>query len=85
MAENTLLEKVLSLQDKYQSLQDQLASPDICSVTNMVRNSSCDLSFPRSRRALGGRAVFVAGAAVADVVESAKSAAEARKAQPDIL
>ena len=31
MAENTLLEKVLSLQDKYQSLQDQLASPDVMS------------------------------------------------------
>ena len=31
MADNTLLEKVLSLQDKYQSLQDQLASPDVMS------------------------------------------------------
>ena len=31
MAENTLLEKVLSLQGKYQSLQDQLASPDVMS------------------------------------------------------
>ena len=31
MAENTLLDKVLSLQDKYQSLQDQLASPDVMS------------------------------------------------------
>ena len=31
MAENTLLEKVLSLQDKYQSLQDQLSSPDVMS------------------------------------------------------
>ena len=31
MAENTLLEKVLSLQDKFQSLQDQLASPDVMS------------------------------------------------------
>lgn len=29
MAENTLLEKVLSLQDKFQSLQDQLASPEV--------------------------------------------------------
>lgn len=28
---NTLLEKVLSLQDKYKSLQDQLASPDVMS------------------------------------------------------
>ncbi|MCQ2165246.1 MAG: peptide chain release factor 1 [Bacteroidales bacterium] len=28
MAENTLLEKVLSLQDKFKSLQDQLASPE---------------------------------------------------------
>ncbi|MCI5619332.1 MAG: peptide chain release factor 1 [Rikenellaceae bacterium] len=31
MADNTLLEKVLSLQDKYQSLQDQLSSPDVMS------------------------------------------------------
>ena len=31
MADNTLLEKVLSLQDKYKSLQDQLASPDVMS------------------------------------------------------
>ena len=31
MAENTILEKVLSLQDKYKSLQDQLASPDVMS------------------------------------------------------
>ena len=31
MADNTLLEKVLSLQDKFQSLQDQLASPDVMS------------------------------------------------------
>ncbi len=29
MAENTLLEKVLSLQDKYQSLQDQLSDPEV--------------------------------------------------------
>ena len=31
MAENTLLTKVLSLQDKFQSLQDQLSSPDVMS------------------------------------------------------
>lgn len=31
MADSTLLEKVLSLQDKYQTLQDQLASPDVMS------------------------------------------------------
>ena len=31
MAENTLLEKVLSLQTKFQTLQDQLASPDVMS------------------------------------------------------
>jgi len=31
MAENTILEKVLSLQDKYKSLQDQLSSPDVMS------------------------------------------------------
>ena len=31
MADNTLLEKVLSLQDKFQSLQDQLSSPDVMS------------------------------------------------------
>ncbi|MDO4826132.1 MAG: peptide chain release factor 1 [Bacteroidia bacterium] len=31
MADNTLLEKVLSLQDKYKSLQDQLSSPDVMS------------------------------------------------------
>ncbi|MCQ2130195.1 MAG: peptide chain release factor 1 [Bacteroidales bacterium] len=31
MAENTLLEKVLSLQDKFKSLQDQLASPEVMS------------------------------------------------------
>lgn len=31
MAENTILEKVLSLQDKFQSLQDQLASPEVMS------------------------------------------------------
>ena len=31
MADHTLLEKVLSLQDKYQSLQDQLSSPDVMS------------------------------------------------------
>ncbi len=31
MADNTLLEKVLSLQDKYRSLQDQLSSPDVMS------------------------------------------------------
>ncbi|MCQ2180723.1 MAG: peptide chain release factor 1 [Bacteroidales bacterium] len=31
MAENTLLDKVLSLQDKFQSLQDQLSSPDVMS------------------------------------------------------
>ncbi|MGN1225774.1 MAG: peptide chain release factor 1 [Candidatus Cryptobacteroides sp.] len=29
MAQNTLLEKVLSLQDKFQSLQDQLSSPEV--------------------------------------------------------
>ena len=29
MAQNTLLDKVLSLQDKFQSLQDQLASPEV--------------------------------------------------------
>ena len=29
MAENTLLEKVLSLQDKYKALQDQLADPAV--------------------------------------------------------
>ena len=28
---NTLLEKVLSLQDKYQKLQDQLADPEVMS------------------------------------------------------
>lgn len=28
---NTLLEKVLSLQDKYQSLQDQLSDPEVMS------------------------------------------------------
>ena len=31
MAENTLLEKVLSLQDKFKSLQDQLADPEVIS------------------------------------------------------
>lgn len=31
MAENKLLEKVLSLQDKFQSLQDQLSSPEVMS------------------------------------------------------
>ena len=31
MAQNTLLDKVLSLQDKFQSLQDQLASPEVMS------------------------------------------------------
>ena len=31
MADNKLLEKVLSLQDKFQSLQDQLASPEVMS------------------------------------------------------
>ncbi len=31
MADNTLLEKVLSLQDKYRSLQDQLSRPDVMS------------------------------------------------------
>ena len=31
MSDNTLLENVLSLQDKYQSLQDQLSSPDVMS------------------------------------------------------
>ena len=31
MAENTLLEKVLGLQDKYQSLQDQLSDPSVMS------------------------------------------------------
>jgi len=31
MADTSLLEKVLSLQDKFQSLQDQLASPDVMS------------------------------------------------------
>ena len=31
MAENKLLEKVLSLQDKFQSLQEQLSSPDVMS------------------------------------------------------
>ena len=31
MADSSLLEKVLSLQDKFQSLQDQLASPDVMS------------------------------------------------------
>ena len=35
MAENTLLEKVLSLQDKFHSLQDQLASPEV--VSDMKR------------------------------------------------
>ncbi len=31
MSENTLLEKVLSLQDKYQALQDQLSDPSVMS------------------------------------------------------
>ena len=31
MAENNLLEKVLSLQGKFQSLQDQLSSPEVIS------------------------------------------------------
>ena len=31
MADTTLLEKVLSLQDKFQSLQDQLSSPEVMS------------------------------------------------------
>lgn len=31
MAQSTLLDKVLSLQDKFQSLQDQLASPEVMS------------------------------------------------------
>ena len=31
MADNTLLEKVLSLQDKFRSLQDQLSSPEVVS------------------------------------------------------
>ncbi len=31
MAQNTLLERVLSLQDKFQSLQDQLSSPEVMS------------------------------------------------------
>ena len=35
MAENTLLEKVLSLQDKFKLLQDQLASPEV--VSDMKR------------------------------------------------
>ena len=35
MADNTLLEKVLSLQDKFKSLQDQLASPGV--VSDMKR------------------------------------------------
>ncbi len=35
MAENTLLGKVLSLQDKFKSLQDQLASPEV--VSDMKR------------------------------------------------
>ncbi len=35
MAENTLLEKVMSLQDKFKSLQDQLASPEV--VSDMKR------------------------------------------------
>ncbi|MBQ3723087.1 MAG: peptide chain release factor 1 [Bacteroidales bacterium] len=35
MAENTLLEKVLSLQDKFKSLEDQLASPEV--VSDMKR------------------------------------------------
>ena len=35
MADNTLLEKVLSLQDKFKSLQDQLASPEV--VSDMKR------------------------------------------------
>ena len=35
MAENTLLEKVLSLQDKFKSLQEQLASPEV--VSDMKR------------------------------------------------
>ena len=29
MAENTLLEKVLSLQDKYKKLEEQLAAPEV--------------------------------------------------------
>ena len=29
MAENTLLEKVLSLQDKYKKLEEQLADPEV--------------------------------------------------------
>ncbi len=31
MAQNTILERVLSLQDKFQSLQDQLSSPEVMS------------------------------------------------------
>ena len=35
MADNKLLEKVLSLQDKFQSLQEQLSSPEV--VSDMKR------------------------------------------------
>ena len=38
MADTTLLEKVLSLQDKFQSLQDQLSSPEVMSdMTKFVQ------------------------------------------------
>ena len=45
MAQNTLLERVLSLQDKFQSLQDQLASPEVMSdmkkQRSLINQASC--------------------------------------------
>ena len=37
MADNTLLEKVLSLQDKFKSLQEQLTDPNVISDMKKFR------------------------------------------------
>ena len=40
MAENTLLEKVLSLQDKYRKLEESLADPAVIADTSACWTSS---------------------------------------------
>ena len=54
MAENTLLEKVLSLQDKYKKLEEQLADPaviaDMKKFVQPNQQSYLFVCLPRARR-----------------------------------
>ena len=50
MAENTLLEKVLSLQDKYKKLEESLADPAVIADMSSRPASSTSACWTNSRR-----------------------------------